>query len=78
MTYSILSRREEVNYVEYPISETETETVAQTLVFTLVEYNFNGTIITVDVAHFMPPDESYIIQGIENRAVTEQIKLGLI
>jgi len=40
MTYSIISRREEVNYVEYPISETETETVAQTLVFTLVEYNF--------------------------------------
>jgi len=72
MTYSIISRREEVNYV------TETETIAQTLVFTLVEYNFDGTIITVEVAHFMPPDESYIIQGIENRAVTEQIKLGLI
>jgi len=78
MTYSIISRREEVNYVEYPISETETETVAQTLVFTLVEYNFNGTTTVVEVAHFMPPDESYIIQGIENRAVTEQIKLGLI
>lgn len=78
MTYSIISRREEVNYVEYQISETETEIIAQALVFTLVEYNFNDIIVTVEVAHFMPPDESYIIQGIENRAVTEQIKLGLI
>jgi hypothetical protein len=78
MTYTILSRREEIYYVEQQISETETETVEQTLVFTLVEYNFDGTIVTVEIGHFMPKDEDYIINGIENRAITEQRRLGII
>ena len=64
--------------MEIQISETETVLQELRTVFTLVEYNFDGIIVTADVAHFMPPDEAYIIQSIENRAVTEQIKLGLI
>jgi len=43
-----------------------------------VEYNFDGTIVTVEIGHFMPKDEDYIINGIENRAITEQRRLGII
>ena len=78
MTYTILERHEIINQVEAQISETETVTVEQKTVFTTVEYDFGGTIIVVEVPHFMPPDEDYIILGIENRAITEQRKLGLL
>lgn len=45
-------------------------------VFTTVEYDFDGQTVIVDVAHFMPNSEEDIIQGIENRAVTEQNRLN--
>lgn len=44
-------------------------------VITTVEYDFNGEVVVVDVAHFMPQSEDDIILGIENRAVTEQQRL---
>lgn len=44
-------------------------------VFTTVEYDIDGTTLVVEVAHFMPQSESDIIQGIENREVTERRKL---
>lgn len=43
----------------------------QITVITEVEYNINGTIVTVDVSHFMPSNEAEIILGIENREVSE-------
>lgn len=39
--------------------------------FTTVEYNFDGTIITTEVAHFMPKTEEEITQNIINRASSE-------
>ena len=57
--------------MNYKILDRRTE---QT-VFTTVEYDFDGQIVTVDVAHFMPGSEQDIITGIENRAVTEQRRL---
>jgi hypothetical protein len=57
--------------MNYKILDRRTE---QT-VFTTVEYDFDGRIVTVDVAHFMPESEQDIITGIENRAVTEQKRL---
>lgn len=57
--------------MNYKILDRRTE---QT-VFTTVEYDFDGQIVTVDVAHFMPESEQDIITGIENRAVTEQKRL---
>lgn len=78
MNWREIERREETHQVETQIGENETITMEQTTVFTTVEYDFNGTIVVVEVAHFMPPDESYITLGIENRAITEQRKLGLI
>jgi len=47
-----------------------TSQVAETL-FTTVEYNFDGTIVTTDVAHFMPKTEEEITQNIINRAESE-------
>jgi hypothetical protein len=44
-------------------------------VFTTVEYNFDGQVVVVEVAHFMPESEESIITGIENRAVSEQNRL---
>jgi hypothetical protein len=78
MTYTILQRREETYPAEIFISETESIMQDQNIVFTLVEYDFDGTKITVDIPHFMPPDEDYIILGIENCGITQQQKLGLI
>ncbi len=43
--------------------------------YTLVEYNFDGTIITVDVAHFAPKSVQEIEQNIKNRASTELYKI---
>jgi hypothetical protein len=39
--------------------------------FTTVEYNFDGTIVTTEVAHFMPKTEEEITQNIINRASSE-------
>jgi len=78
MTYTILDRREDTQTVEYSFEDGTTITQDQTTVFTTVGYNFDGTLVTVEIPHFMPPDESYITLGIENRAITEQRKLGLI
>lgn len=44
-------------------------------VFTEVEYNIDGTIVTVNVPHFMPENEQAIIDGIINRSITEKAKL---
>lgn len=44
-------------------------------VFTEVEYNIEGNIITVDVAHFNPQNDMDIILGIENRYITEMYKI---
>jgi hypothetical protein len=43
--------------------------------YTLVEYNFGGTIIIVDVAHFAPKSVQEIEQNIKNRASTELYKI---
>lgn len=42
---------------------------------TEVEYNFDGTIVTVDIPHFMPKGQSDIETAILNRAVSEKRKL---
>jgi len=43
--------------------------------FTTVEYNFDGTIITTEVAHFMPKTEEEITQNIINRASSEVARM---
>jgi hypothetical protein len=53
----------------------ETKQVDET-VFTKVEYNFSGTKVTVDVAHFEPSSLADITLGIENRAKSEKRKLN--
>jgi len=42
---------------------------------TTVEYDFDGTILTIDVAHFMPQSQQDIETGIINRAITEKKRL---
>lgn len=54
-----------------------TRTLGETL-FTEVEYDFDGTIVTVEVAHFMPQTSQDVINGIVNRASSEQVKLDAI
>jgi lactam utilization protein B len=51
-----------------------TSQVAETL-FTTVEYNFDGTIVTTEVAHFMPKTEEEITQNIINRAESEVARI---
>ena len=51
-----------------------TSQVAETL-FTTVEYNFDGIIVTTEVAHFMPKTEEEITQNIINRASSEVIRI---
>ena len=41
------------------------------ILFTTVEYNFDGTIITTEIGHFMPKTEEEITQNIINRASSE-------
>ena len=43
--------------------------------FTTVEYNFDGSIVTTEVAHFMPKTEEEITQNIINRAASEVIRM---
>jgi capsule polysaccharide export protein KpsE/RkpR len=45
------------------------------ILFTTVEYNFDGNIATIEVAHFMPKSEEEIKQNIINRASTEVTKI---
>lgn len=45
---------------------------------TEVEYNFEGTIVTVDIFHFMPETQAEIEQNILNRAYSEKRKLDAI
>ena len=45
---------------------------------TEVEYNFDGTIVTVDIFHFMPETQAEIEQNILNRAYSEKRKLDAI
>jgi hypothetical protein len=45
------------------------------ILFTTVEYNFDGNIVTIEVAHFMPKSEEDIKQNIINRASTEVAKI---
>ena len=51
-----------------------TRQVAETL-FTTVEYNFDGNIVTTEVAHFMPKTEEEITQNIVNRAESEVARM---
>ena len=51
-----------------------TNQVDETL-FTTVEYNFDGTIVTTCVAHFMPKSEKEITQNIINRVDSELVKI---
>jgi len=44
---------------------------ADETLITTVEYNFDGTIITTEIAHFMPKTEEEITQNIINRASSE-------
>jgi hypothetical protein len=53
---------------------TETRQVEEIL-FTKVEYNFDGTIVTTEVAHFMPNTEAEITQNIVSRAASELAKI---
>ena len=53
---------------------TSTRQIEETL-FTTVEYNFDGTIVTTEVAHFMPNTEAEIEQNIINRAASEVAKM---
>jgi hypothetical protein len=43
--------------------------------FTIVEYDFDGTIVTIEVSHFMPKTEEEITQNIINRAESELVKI---
>ncbi len=45
------------------------------ILFTTVEYNFDGNIVTIEVAHFMPKSEEEIKQNIINRASSEVAKI---
>ena len=46
--------------------------------FTTVEYNFDGVILTIDVPHFQPQSVKEVITGIENRGVSEERKLNAV
>ena len=54
-----------------------TRTFNETL-FTEVEYDFDGTIIIVEIPHSMPQTSQDVISGIINRASLEQTKLQVI
>ncbi len=54
---------------------TSTRQINETL-FTTIEYNFDGTIVTTEVAHFMPNTEAEITQNIVNRAASEVARIA--
>ena len=43
--------------------------------FTTVEYNFDGTIVTIELPHFMPKTEEEVTQNIINRSEIEVFKI---
>jgi hypothetical protein len=51
-----------------------TRQVDETL-FTTVEYSFDGVIVTIEVAHFMPKSEEEITQNIIKRAASEVARM---
>ncbi len=51
-----------------------TRQVKETL-FTTVEYNFDGTIVTIEVAHFMASSTQEIESNISNRAASELVRI---
>lgn len=51
-----------------------TRQIEETL-FTTVEYNLDGIIRTIEVAHFMPDSTQTIEQNIINRAQTELARI---
>jgi lactam utilization protein B len=51
-----------------------TRQVDETL-FTTVEYNFDGSIVTTELAHFMPKTEEEVTQNIINRAEAEVVRM---
>lgn len=76
-TWKILDRWEIIqNHEEYTDEEGNIIPARTTnTIFTKVEYDFDGIIVIVDVAHFMPKSEDYIILGIQNRGITERRKI---
>ena len=46
------------------------------IIFTEVDYDFNGLIVHVSVPHFQPKTKGDVISGIVNRMVSEQNKLN--
>jgi hypothetical protein len=48
------------------------------LLYTLVEYNFNGNILEIEVAHFNPQSTEEIENNIINRAASELQRLEKI
>jgi hypothetical protein len=55
----------------YKILSTRTSDIT---LFTMVEFNFDGDIVTIEVAHFMPKTEQEIKQNILNVASAEVAK----
>lgn len=49
---------------------------AEEILFTTVEYNFNGDIHTIEVGHFMPNSETEIETNIVNRASSEIARIA--
>jgi len=48
------------------------------ILFTTVEYDFNGVIVTTEVANYMPQSSNDIEQNIINRSESELIRLNAI
>ena len=61
-------------------SGTSTYTILSTrqeenLLFTMVEYDFDGTILKIEIPHYAPQSVQDIEQGIINRGITELKKI---
>jgi hypothetical protein len=48
-----------------------------TILFTLVEFNFDNKIMEIEIAHFNPESADQIEQNIHNRAISEIKKLEI-
>ena len=46
--------------------------------FTTVEYNFDGNIVTIEIAHFMPNNTEEINANIVARAESELVKINAV
>ena len=49
----------------------------ETILYTEVEYDFDGTIVLIEVAHFNPQSKEEIETNILNRASSELIKIEI-